>query len=193
MRPQHGVPAGEQANAPRLAPRSEAAINPVVRTVGRQTAVTSLNSPLAAAAPWFLAALAVVLVAVFLSRGDIHAAGVPATDPQRYSTTEPDVAARLATQEEEINRLASKVDSLAEKFAAFRAPERVGAVDAPTRKLEHQPNSNAAARAAMEKDLEKLRQYVKDVSDSVALLDTQMSDPAVLQKKLEHQRALARP
>ena len=51
---------------------------------------------------------------------------------------------------------------------------------------------NQLARA-MEQDLGKLRQYIKDVADSVAVLDTQMSDPAVLQKKLEHQRALTRP
>ncbi len=183
MRLQHGVANGDQAYAKPLEPR--VAQQPLGRLSGS-------NSPLAAAAPWFIAALAVVLVAAFLSRGDTHAAAARSSEPQHYSLSETDVAERLAMQQNEINRLASKVDSLAEKVTAFRVPENVGVVAAPTRKTEHHPDNDAAARAAMEQDLDKLRQYVKDVADSVAILDTQMSDPAVLQKKLEHQRALTR-
>jgi ElaB/YqjD/DUF883 family membrane-anchored ribosome-binding protein len=114
----------------------------------------------------------------------------------RHASSGAELADRLAAQQEGIEHLSSKVDALAEKLAEVSA---VAGKAAAAEKLSsmrgkaEQQVTAARSRAAAEDDLQKLRAYIKDVADSVAVLDTQMSDPAVLQKKLEHQRALTRP
>jgi hypothetical protein len=125
---------------------------------------------------------------IFLYNGDPHLASATSTGVQITDrATEP--SRQLALEAAGLDRLASKVDGLTEQIAALSASaERATAAKST---MDHHANALAQSRAGVEEDLSKLRTYAKDVADSVALIDAEVSDPAVLQKKLERQKAIA--
>ena len=125
-----------------------------------------------------------------------------------------EITQHLALQEAAINSLTSKLDNLADGLGRSlaiventssprnsirdidtgrRASTAIEKDKTLKKKAPHRATVSAQSRAGVEDDLDKLRTYVKDVANSVALLDAEVSDPAVLQKKLEHQKAIAQP
>ena len=140
-------------------------------------------SRLSALVPWVIAAFAIVALSVAIGRGDAHTANELPLDQYRIiaGTQMADSAAPRG-----MDLLESKVDSLARKLEASQVSAKVR-----TRKPKEEPVEDPSVKA-LGQDLEKLRQLVKDVEISVSEVDTQVSDPAVLQKKLEHQKALVR-
>jgi predicted nucleic acid-binding Zn-ribbon protein len=139
------------------------------------------------AMPWAVAIAAILALLIFFSQGNARPA-FAATSGSQPNPSAAEMTDRFAASEARIERLASAIEILTEKLAASRAHDKVASP-----KIEHQATDTARSRAAVEADLEKLRQYVKDVANSVAVLDTQISDPAVLQKQIDRQKALIRP
>jgi hypothetical protein len=142
------------------------------------------------AMPLLVAVAASVAVIVLFSQADRHPAAAEEVPNAQSAASALDVTDRFAVQQEEIERLASKLQSVTEKLDAMSATaEGVNPVRA---KLGYGPATSLRSALELKNDLDNLRAYVKDVADSVAVIDAQVSDPAVLQRKLDHQRALSR-
>jgi hypothetical protein len=55
------------------------------------------------------------------------------------------------------------------------------------------PGTSKARLDELERRLDRLLRYVKDVEKSIAKIDTNLSNPAVLEKVVDRQKALTRP
>lgn len=138
---------------------------------------------LTALAPWLIAAFAIMALTVAISRGNARTGSEFPLDQYPIAA-----GAQIAdgASQRGIDLLESKVDNLARKLEASRTPAKVR-----TPKPKEEPPEDPSV-VALGHDLEKLRQLVTDVEISISEIDSQVSDPAVLQKKLEHQKALIR-
>lgn len=146
-------------------------------------------SLLASVVPWAIAAVAVIALMNVVYRGDARQASEPSHELPRRDTLSTEIADRLASQQEVINRLATQVEVISAQIAGSSPQPGTSMIArSPRRADEKHSDSAAASVAGAAGDLDKLRQYAKEVADSIARIDVQVSDPAVLQRKLDHQK-----
>jgi len=70
---------------------------------------------------------------------------------------------------------------------------RTSVADSLSASVEPKPQPRRNVELPLEHELEKLRDYAKDIADALSRIDEQSSNPALLEKKLARQKALSSP
>ncbi len=139
-----------------------------------------------------VAAIAVIVLALGLNTvwDRLHGTVDPTLVQSIPAAT--DITQRLDTLQNDITQL--KAERLVdEKTIEVLAPKVVEGLAA---KLRESSSESRAARSRaddLENKLQRLSHYAKDVEGSISKIDTGMSTPNVLEKKLEIQKASTRP
>lgn len=107
--------------------------------------------------------------------------------------TEAEVIHRLSVTQQELSRKVDLTDEALRRLGERKA-QRVDEPNAEKASLPAaQPWTNKPRLDELERQLDRLARYVKDVETSVGKIDIALSTPGVLEKVVERQKASTRP
>jgi chromosome segregation ATPase len=120
--------------------------------------------------------------------------------PRASSTSPPqptgaEIMHRLSVMQQELSFKADVIDDALQRLAersAQKMDESNAGKAAPDPQL-GQLETSKRRLDELERQFDRLSRYVKDVEKSIAKIDTNLSTPGVLEKVVEHQKAVARP